>query len=141
MVYSIGNPEEVETLARSLRTDASSLGDLYDASTTNLGDTDWVGRRAAETKSLSEGQAATIDDLNTELKTLAKALDDHANWIIAEKKLLSDLESRIRAWASVHPPDPLRPGPDSSLVTPFPEPYDPRWRALGQRLRAAGESF
>lgn len=141
MSNPIGNAGEVEDLAARLRSDAAELQQLHQQAMNELNSVEWRGRRADRARAAAREGSVEVDRQAAELNRLSSVLNAHADWIRATQRELRNLEDRIRRWAASHPPDPNRPGPDSSLVGRFPGDCDPEWRQLARRLEGHGARF
>ena len=141
MANPIGDPDAVERLARLYRREADRIDEMSAGAVQALVDTEWVGRRANETRERVRSRHTEIVAQVDELRSLGRLLESHAQWMRATIRELQDLEHRITRWAANNPPAPDRIGPDASLIGSFPPPYSLAWRDLAARLRGAGAVF
>lgn len=141
MANPIGDPEAVEQLADLYHREARRIDEVSASAVNALADLEWVGRRATSTRERVRLRHSEIVAQVAELRSLARSLEAHAQWMRATIRELRDLEHRIRQWASTHPPSPERVGPDSSLIGVYPPDCSLEWRAVAARMRAAGAVF
>ncbi len=140
MPNPIGDPNAVDGLARLYRREADRIETSSAAAVQALADVEWVGRRATATRERVRARHSNIVAQVSELRSMARSLEAHADWMRATIRELQSLESRIRAWAAANPPsDGI--GPDASLIGAFPPYCSFGWRSLASRLRAAGAVF
>ncbi|MDH3193969.1 MAG: hypothetical protein OEM40_06595 [Acidimicrobiia bacterium] len=140
MANPIGEPDEVDHLARLFRREADRIESTSASAVQALADVEWVGRRATETRDRVRARHNDISAQAAELRSLARSLDSHAQWMRSTIRELENLEARIRAWAASHPAGQVV-GPDASLIGTYPPYCSFAWRSLATRLRAAGAVF
>jgi len=140
MANPIGEPDAVESLARLYRREADRIESVSASAVQALADVEWVGRRATETRERVRARHNNISAQVAELRSMARSLEAHAQWMRSTIRELENLETRIRAWAAAHPPG-ADVGPDASLIGAYPSYCSFAWRSLASRLRAAGAVF
>ena len=101
----------------------------------------WQGPAADRFRNELVAEVRSADRILGGLADVGRALDRHADWVEERHRLLRQLERRIRAWAVVHPPVSIAPGPNALLIGPFPASLDPRWMTIAADLRRAGAVF
>ncbi len=141
MANPIGDPEAVERLADLYHREARRIDEVSASAVNAIAELEWVGRRATATRERVRSRHTEITAQVAELRSLARSLEGHAQWMRATIRELRDLEQRIRQWATSHPPSPERVGPDSSLIGAYPPDCSLEWRNVASRLRAAGAVF
>ena len=141
MANPVGDPDAVQWLAGVYRDEARRIEEVSASAVSALADLEWVGRRATSTRERVRTRHDQVVAQVAELRSLARSLEAHAQWMRETIRELRDLEQRIREWASSHPPSPERVGPDSSLIGAYPPDCSFEWRRLASRLRAAGAVF
>jgi chromosome segregation ATPase len=140
MANPIGEPDAIDNLARLYRREADRIETASASAVQALADVEWVGRRATDTRERVRSRHNEISAQVAELRSLARSLESHAQWMRATIRELENLEVRIRSWAASHPPG-QGVGPDSSLIGSYPSYCSFAWRSLATRLRAAGAVF
>lgn len=140
MANPIGEPDAVENLARLYRREGDRIESASASAVQALADVEWVGRRATETRERVRVRHSNISAQVAELRSMARSLEAHAQWMRSTIRELENLEAHIRAWAAAHPPGPDV-GPDASLIGAYPSYCSFAWRSLAARLRAAGAVF
>lgn len=141
MANPVGDPQAVQSLADLYRREAERIADVSASARQALADVEWLGRRATETRERVRVRHHDITAQVDELRSMARSLESHAEWMRATIQELQDLEGRIRNWASAHPPMAGAVGPDASLIAGFPPYCSTEWRSLARRLQAAGAVF
>ncbi len=141
MANPVGDPEAVQRLADLYRREAKQIDGVSASAVQALADLEWVGRRATSTRYRARRRHGEVVAQVAELRSLARSLDAHAQWMRTTIEELRSLEQRIRHWASTHPPSPERVGPDSSLIGVYPPDCSFEWRRVASRLRSAGAVF
>jgi len=101
----------------------------------------WQGPAADRFRHELAAEIRSTDRVLRGLAEIHRALDRHADWVEERHRQLRQLERRIRAWAVVHPPVSIAPGPNALLIGPFPPSLDPRWITIAADLRRAGTVF
>ncbi len=139
MSNPIGDPVAVARLADQYRREAGRIDESFQHAWRHLNDIEWIGRRADTARGDMDVRRNEIAHYLSELRSMARQLDDHAQWMAETIRELTDLENRIRAWAAGRPAG--LGVPDASLVGVYPSHCSFEWRALAQRLRAAGAAF
>ena len=144
MANPIGEPNAVDNLARLYRREADRIESASASAVQALADVEWVGRRATETRERVRARHNEVSAQVAELRSMARSLESHAQWMRSTIRELEGLEARIRAWAAANPPGAdagVNVGPDASLIGTYPSYCSFAWRSLASRLRAAGAVF
>ncbi len=136
MSNPIGDPVAVARLADQYRREAGRIDQAFQHAWRHLNDIEWIGRRADMARGDMDVRRSEITHYLAELRSMARQLDDHAQWMAETIRELTDLENRVRGWAAGRPAGVG--APDASLIGAFPPHCSFEWRALAQRLRAAG---
>ena len=119
MANPIGEPHEVDNLARLYRREADRIEETSASAVQALADVEWVGRRATDTRERVRARHNDISAQVAELRSMARSLESHAQWMRSTIRELESLEARIRTWAAAHPPG-SGVGPDASLIGTYP---------------------
>lgn len=136
MSNPVGDPVAVSRLADQYRREASRIDEAFRHAFRHLNDVDWVGNRADMARQEMDTQRTRITGHLSELRSMARQLDDHAQWMTETIRELTELENRIRSWAAGRPAG--SGPPDASMIGAFPAHCSLEWRELAARLRAAG---
>lgn len=139
MSNPIGDPAAVSRLADQYRREAGRIDEAFYHAWRHLNDIEWIGRRADTARTDMDARRDEIAHYLSELRAMARQLDDHARWMTETIRELTDLENRIRAWAAGRPAG--TGSPDAALIGAYPPFCSLEWRDLAHRLRAAGAAF
>lgn len=141
MASWIGDPDQVERLAAVYDDAANEVAQIGRDRESAIERADWQSPSAERYRHAARERRRACEHSAVEMQDIARALRRHAAWIRERESELRSLEARIRSWAASHPPNPLDPLPDASLITYWPAALSPDWEALASRLRANGVYF
>ncbi len=139
MSNPIGDPVAVSQLADQYRREAGRIDEAFHHAWRHLNDIEWIGRRADTARTDMDVRRNEVTHYLSELRAMARQLDDHAQWMTETIRELTDLENRIRSWAAGRPAG--SGSPDAALIGTYPSYCSLEWRDLAHRLRAAGAAF
>jgi hypothetical protein len=87
------------------------------------------------------GRRTTCTQLAEDLRSAARDVRSHAEWIRDKLARVRSLERRIRDWAAANPAGTSPTGADAALITQFPKSDTLEWEDLAARLNAQGIVF
>ena len=93
-----GDPDSVRGLARSLRSEVSTIKTGAENHSNRVSDLQWESTAAEAYKSLGQRNAARLNENAKALEGVAQLLDEHAATMEAVIRFIHEVESQIRNW-------------------------------------------
>jgi hypothetical protein len=143
MATTLGDPEEVERLARRHEAAADEIVRVAEETQRRLLSREFCTSRST---ALANAAAARTQEAYVqagELRDIARSLRAHATWIRDTLAEMQQLERRIRAWALANPlpATGVSLSPDAGIVGTYPPPGSLGWRDVADLLRTRGVVF